>query len=183
MWKVSNLCVKLGSLPLETIKSLPLMEGGGRRRAVDGNPATSQLEPSISLPNEHSAAARGRTSLARFPSLPRNSSQKRYQVVAPPLPAFLEIFTIWDKQSDFSFILKSVGEKTLLCIYRTFTTLEPGDSIAPPSPLELPAWAPQRPEDPLLRGPQLDVSPGRGSGPFPGSSLGFLSLKALVRNR
>lgn len=131
----------------------------------------------------HSAAARGRTSLARFPSLPRNSSQKRYQVVAPPLPAFLEIFTIWDKQSDFSFILKSVGEKTLLCIYRTFTTLEPGDSIALPSPLELPAWAPQRPEDPLLRGPQLDVSPGRGSGPFPGSSLGFLSLKALVRNR
>lgn len=45
-------------------------------------------------------------------------------------------------------------------------------------------WAPQKPEDTLPLGPMTGCQPqgGRESRPFPESSLGFLSFRALVRN-
>lgn len=132
------MCVKLCSLPPETVKSLHLIVDGARSRAGGGNPV-SELEPSSAV------AQRECLSPAHFTCLPPgNSLQKYCWVAAPPLLAFLQIVTVWEKHSDFKFLLRSSGEKTLWCVdgaFRTLGSFGLANTIPLPStPPKLPVW-------------------------------------------
>lgn len=95
---------------------------------------------------------------------------------------------IRDKHSDFKFILRRSGEKTLLCVdgaFRTLGSFRLENTIALPSPPELPLWAPQRTRKRSCCGTP-DWMPAQGvvsPRTLPESSPGFLSLRVLVRNK
>lgn len=137
---VSQMCVQLGSLPLETLKSLPLIqEGWGLIDRLWWEPShvttgtkhlTAEMRGALQWPEEG----------ADF--FPRQFFPEMLPGCSSPSPSISEKYSQYGISTQTSIVHEVYVKNTLLGIHRTFRTREQfraGKCHSTPLPMEFPA--------------------------------------------